>query len=229
MNKIEVRFPDTADTIPRAKLPEESRQLVEKAQQLASDARLADETNNQKEKDIQANNKETQKSVSSTKQKSHDSDSYSESENAVSVGVLLEGNRYSLNGIAPCGGLAINYAFNKKISIGARIGFSYDVSSKDDTIFTVDPLLTIRFSPFSSLENFFLEAQAGVSLANVNGEFNFEDKDGAFNTYIFTGGGAVGYRFFTKKFDSKAVHIEPYIRAGFPFIFGAGISCGISF
>lgn len=145
----------------------------------------------------------------------------------------FEGNRYSVNGVAPSLGFSLNYGYSKKINIGIRVGFSYDVFSKDVTIFTIDPLLTGRLYPFSShsepLSNLFLEVQAGLALVNVDGEFNPKTKHGSFNAHMICGAGEIGWRFYLKDSDSKRFYLEPYIRAGVPFIFGAGLSYGIAF
>lgn len=150
-----------------------------------------------------------------------------------SLAFSLEGNGYSISGVAPCGAIDFNYDFSEKIAFGARFGFAYDVSSKDVSVFTIEPLLTARFYPFHAsglfFENIFLEAQFGLALANVDGEFHMETKHGDFNKYIFCAVGEVGWRCYLKFFDLPNWYVEPYIRAGTPFLFGAGISFGKKF
>ena len=134
-------------------------------------------------------------------------------------------NRYSIDGGALCGGMNFNYGFNEKFAVGLRFGFSYDVASTDVTIFTIEPLLTARLY----LKNVFFEAQGGVALANVDGEFRTETRHGDFNKYMICAAGEIGWRHYFESLTSSQLYLEPYIRAGTPFIIGGGVSIGIAF
>ncbi|MBQ7882232.1 MAG: hypothetical protein IJ312_05930 [Treponema sp.] len=135
-----------------------------------------------------------------------------------SIGIIGEGNMYSIKGIASAGGISFDYAFTKKINAGIKAIFSYDVASKDIPIFTIEPLAFGRFylvSPSGEpCTGIFLEAQGGVAIVKVEDEFKIG----------FSAVGAIGYRFGLNRF-----YIEPIIRGGYPFIFGAGISAGVRF
>lgn len=134
----------------------------------------------------------------------------------VSLGVLGEGNMYSIKGIAPSVGILFDYAFSKKFSLGVKTNFSYDVFSKNNQIFTVEPLAFSKLYLIPVAENpctgIFLEAQIGTSLLKIDSELI---------TSISVAGG-IGYRFGLNNF-----YFEPILRMGYPFIIGLGCSAGI--
>ena len=134
------------------------------------------------------------------------------------LGSILEGNLYSINKFAPCVGLLFEYFLTEKISFGLKGNFSYDISSEESKIFTIEPQGFSRYyiSPPFLVPNagIFLELQGGAALINVSGDYK----------NVCSAGGEFGYRFVMNQF-----YIEPYLRGGYPFITGAGLSAGIRF
>ena len=135
-----------------------------------------------------------------------------------SFGISTEGNMYSIKGFAPSGGILLDYATSKKVSLGGKISFSYDCLSKDNTIFTFETLgyLRIYLTPPEDKPStgLFLEGQVGGVFLNINSNMK--------NSHMI--GGGIGYRFGFDKF-----YIDPVIRGGYPFVVGVGLSAGIRF
>lgn len=135
-----------------------------------------------------------------------------------SIGFLVEGNMYSINGIAPGVGINFDYAFTKKMAVGTKTLISYDCLSRNVSIFTVEPLIFVRYYLVSHqgepCTGIFLEAQGGATVIKVDDMIKTS----------FSVAGSVGYRFGINR-----LYIEPVIRGGYPFIVGAGLSIGVRF
>ena len=136
----------------------------------------------------------------------------------VSVGLLAEANKNSLEFIAPAVGFTFDYSIARKASIGARLSVSYDLHEKNNELVTLDTLGYLRFyivslsgEPVSGL---FAELQGGVSSFFVNSNIKT----------VFNGGAGAGYRFTFGNF-----YLEPELRFGYPYLFGSGISVGMRF
>ncbi|MBR4322708.1 hypothetical protein [Treponema sp.] len=134
-----------------------------------------------------------------------------------SFGLTCEGNYYSLKGFAPCVGFVFDYSILKRLSVGVKANYTNEVSSVL-SIFTIEPLITLRYYLVSSSgedgTGVFAEGQAGCALINVEDNLRVS----------LTTSAQLGYRFSLKRF-----YVEPYIRAGYPLIFGAGASFGVRF
>ena len=134
------------------------------------------------------------------------------------IGACIEANKNSLDFIAPALGVAFDYGLTRRLSVGAKLVASYDSHEKDNTLFIMEPLFTARFylvsptgEPTSGL---FLEGLGGASILLVNSD----------TTAVGNIGGGIGYRFSLGSF-----YIEPAFRAGYPYLFGIGMSAGIRF
>lgn len=207
-----------------------SRQNISQYQQMLDeyDAELAKLVEKNDLESIVAKNKiETEKAVLKEKQLSEkkiQDELLSQKKKAeelkykMSFGISTEGNMYSLKGLVPSCGIVLDFASSKKVCLGGKVNFTYDVLSKSNSIFTFEILGFLRFflsppkdDPSTGL---FLEGQGGCAVLNINNELK--------NTHII--GGGIGYRLGFSKF-----YIEPFIRGGYPFLFGIGFSAGIRF
>ena len=135
-----------------------------------------------------------------------------------SIGNILEINKNSLEFISPSIGIVFNYGLTRNFSVGVNFITSFDLYEKNNSVLTVESLLTSRFylvSPTGEpLSGLFLEAMGGVSFLFINSEL-----DNAANA-----GGVIGFRFVLNK-----IYVEPVLRAGYPYLFGAGVGAGIRF
>lgn len=135
-----------------------------------------------------------------------------------SIGNILEINKNSLEFISPSIGIVFNYGLTRNFSVGVNFITSFDLYEKNNSVLTVESLLTSRFylvSPTGEpLSGLFLEAMGGLSFLFINSEL-----DNAVNA-----GGAIGFRFVLNK-----IYVEPVLRAGYPYLFGAGVGAGIRF
>lgn len=135
-----------------------------------------------------------------------------------SIGIIAEGNKNSLSGIAAAGGISFDYSVLRRLSLGAKVIVSYDFLEKDNSIFTLEPLGTIRWyvvSPSGEPSaGLFAEGECGPELIFVNSELQT----------IINGGFSLGFRFTAGSF-----YFEPYLRGGYPYLFGTGINFGFRF
>ncbi len=142
--------------------------------------------------------------------------SYEERNPKFSLGALLEGNMYSVKGIAPCAGLSFDYLFFDFLGIGAKTSFTKDFVSKDIPISTIETLGVIKYYRFLMDEvpsfGFFTELQLGADFINVDNNFKTS----------FLIAGELGYRL-----NFERIYFEIYARGGYPVIFAAGLGSGI--
>ena len=135
-----------------------------------------------------------------------------------SLGLILEGNKNSVSAVAPAVGLYFDYNFTRKFSAGIKALLSYDAFYKESSIYTLEPIAFFRLylvSPSGeSSTGLFIEADGGASLI-------FVDSDAKIS---FSGGATLGFR---KELNS--FYLEPSLRLGYPYIFGAGINAGLRF
>jgi len=125
------------------------------------------------------------------------------------IGAGAEVNANTREGAAIGGALSFGIDFGKQFAAGLRVIFSHDTES----IFTVEPLAFFRYYLPLKIQGFFVQAEMGTSV------FLEDDK----SYPAFSIGAAAGWRYkFTDMF-----YIEPYARAGYPFIWGAGLTAGL--
>ena len=135
-----------------------------------------------------------------------------------SAGLVLEANKNSLTHVSPGIGISFDYNLSRRFALGLKTLASHDVFEKENTIFTVEGLGFFRWyavspsgEPSSGL---FVEGQVGAELLLVNSSVSM----------VISGGGAVGFRFVHGRF-----YVEPSLRLGYPYIFGAGAHIGLRF
>lgn len=136
----------------------------------------------------------------------------------VSLGLIAEANKNSLDFFAPSLGLVLNFAAGKKVALGTKLYLSYDILEKNNQFYTLETLGLFRFyiNSFSGkpTSGFFLELQVGSSILFVNSEV----------LSIFNFGGCSGYKITIGKF-----FLESEFRVGYPYLVGAGINLGFLF
>jgi len=120
---------------------------------------------------------------------------------------------YSLSGVSAGGSLAA--AYGNRAAIGFRAAWFFDTKKELDAL-ELDFLLRYSFSAGP-----YLQLTAGPALF-----FDREDKASVPAKWgTVSAGLTFGWRFnFGKLFFA-----EPYIRAGYPYIVGAGVSAGVRF
>ena len=136
----------------------------------------------------------------------------------VAIGGIGEINKNSIEFVAPAAGIAFDFSLWRKFSVGAKILLSYDYREKQNQIFTIETLGTLRYYIVSfsgePVSGIYLEAQGGISSLIVDSKLKT----------VFNAGGAAGYRFTLGSF-----YIEPELRFGYPYMCGAGLAAGMRF
>ena len=136
----------------------------------------------------------------------------------VGLGFGAEVNKNSLTFVAPAGSISFDYNASRKITIGAKMFVSFDINEKNNNVIFLEPLASLRFYLASNSgvpgTGVFLEALGGASIFLVDSDINF----------VANGGAGFGYR---AAFQN--LYIEPEIRFGYPYMFGAGLSAGFRF
>ena len=135
-----------------------------------------------------------------------------------SLGFIVEANKNSVLLLSPAGGIAFDYSVTRCFSVGVKAIVSYDFLEKNNTIYAVEPLGFLRWyvvspsgEPSSGL---FVEGQGGAELLFVNSDFKTAGSTGL----------TLGFRIPTENF-----YCEPFLRCGYPYMFGAGISACFRF
>ena len=135
-----------------------------------------------------------------------------------SIGFIIEANKNSISSVSPGVGICFDYSLIRNISLGFNAIVSYDVSEKDNSIYCIEPLAFLRWYVVSPTgepsAGIFLEPHIGCDLLLVNSEIKPSLNIGA----------AFGFRIVSGNF-----YIEPVLRGGYPYMFGAGISAGCRF
>jgi hypothetical protein len=127
------------------------------------------------------------------------------------AGLGVEGNANAREGAAIGGNLSLGVNLNSQFSLGIKTVFSSDTGA----VSTLEPAAFFRYYLPLKINGFFAQAELGAS-------FFFEDG----NSYpAFQGGLSFGWRYnFVKNW-----YIEPAVRFGYPFVWGAGVLAGLSF
>jgi len=136
---------------------------------------------------------------------------------------------YSSSGISYGGGVAIGYGRGSSIGLkitffpGQKVGDTmfFQDSSDGISVLEINCLLRFYFFGKKAYSGPFMQINGGpVLFYSPNSEDILPAKAGA-----FTFGAGFGWRFLL--FDR--VFIEPSVRAGYPYLVGAGISAGVRF
>lgn len=136
----------------------------------------------------------------------------------LSLGLLLGINKNSIDAVAPEAGLSFDYTVLRRLALGLKAMLSADVFNRENEIYTFEPLGFLKFyltSPQGEPgTGFFIEGDFGISVIFLN-----DSSHVAFNC-----GAAIGYKHAFGFF-----YLEPALRLGYPYIFGAGLSAGFRF
>lgn len=135
-----------------------------------------------------------------------------------SAGLILEANKNSLSHVSPSIGISFDYNLSRRFALGLKTLASHDVFEKENTIFTVEGLGFFRWYAVSPsgepCSGLFVEGQGGADVLFINSKIRI----------VLSCGGAAGFRFVHGKF-----YAEPYLRLGYPYIFGSGTNIGFRF
>jgi len=135
------------------------------------------------------------------------------------LALFAEGIGYSRYSAAFGGGIAFGGSF-KYLGLGMGLGITLLYAQDPENLISLEALAHYRlYLPYSiNNTSLFVQAEAGIVL------IAFEKID---NTSQLTpsAGLAAGWRFPL----GTRFYIEPVIRGGYPYIFGAGLSAGIKF
>jgi hypothetical protein len=129
------------------------------------------------------------------------------------AGIDAETAANTRKGAALGGGLQLGVDMNEKFAAGINLSLTSDF----DIITTVETSVFFRYYPALPfhISGIFAQIQAGI--------VTFFEGDKTLSTFL--GGLAAGWQFeFGEDF-----YVEPFLRAGYPFIWGAGVTLGIRF
>lgn len=128
-----------------------------------------------------------------------------------SLGLGVDGSMNSRKGFALGGSLSLDYGIIQNLCAGIKFGFSHNF----DRIMILEPESFVRWYFFSTMKiSLFAQADIGASLV-------FEDLK-LHPTVL--GGLTMGVRIPLKDW-----YVEPYVRGGYPVIWGSGIIAGYRF
>jgi hypothetical protein len=131
-----------------------------------------------------------------------------------SIGLGAEGNKNTKENIAIAGVLTNDFSLNARLSIGSRLGFSYNF----DDLGTLEAGILFRVYFLSKNSSGpFIQADGGLSYIFRRNDIH----DDMCTEFLY--GGTLGWRFRIKSF-----YFEPYGRGGYPFIWGGGLVMGVS-
>jgi hypothetical protein len=120
------------------------------------------------------------------------------------LGPGLEGNMNTRSGAAGGASLSAFYGFNQRVSLGLKGSFSHNF----DRIMIFEPEVLFRWYAFPwGKSSFFFQTDLGSSLIFEDGKL----------FPAFLGGLTAGIRI-----PAGPLFFEPFVRGGYPFIWGAG-------
>jgi len=133
------------------------------------------------------------------------------------VGLFAEALGYSRYNIAAGGGIVFGFNMN-----GIGFGIHYTYVRDEENFNFLEGLYIFRLYLSQKKDNtgLFLQAEGGVVWFWYD-----DDISNIINCMSFVGGLSAGWRFMM----NKQWYIEPFIRGGYPYIFGAGFSTGFKF
>jgi len=126
------------------------------------------------------------------------------------AGAGMEVNANTRNGAALGGVLIAGVELNHQFASGLKVTISHNL--EETAALELQPFFRYNL-PFGA--GFFAQAELGVSVFFEDGE----------SYPAFMGGAAFGWRYVI----TKNYYVEPYVRAGYPFIWGIGLTAGMKF
>lgn len=130
----------------------------------------------------------------------------------VFFGFGAEANGNTREGAAIGGSVSFGFNINRYLALGYKTAFSTNL----DTVSVLDHLGLLRWYLPLPKQGLFLQGEIGISAFYEDGQ----------SKPVFLGAAAAGWRFLV----GKNFYIEPVVRGGHPFAWGAGITfgyCGI--
>lgn len=135
-----------------------------------------------------------------------------------SLGLIVEANKNSISKISPAAGLSFEYSIFRRVSLGIKTIASFDIFEKENSIYVIEPLIFGRWYAVSPTgepsAGLYVEPQGGLELIFVNDKLHCVPSLGA----------SLGFRIPINSF-----YFEPYLRGGYPYLFGAGLGAGLRF
>jgi hypothetical protein len=130
---------------------------------------------------------------------------------------VFESGWYSVSNIAIGGGAALGYG--DRVAIGLKVIYWNDL----EYVRSLELNFLLRFYIFSRMERYGLFAQInGGPVIFAKDEDNLSMPSGI---GAFSAGFSLGWRFLFGRY----FFVEPAVRAGYPYIVGAGLSAGVRF
>ena len=126
-------------------------------------------------------------------------------------GLGAAANANTRQGVAAGGAFSFGIDVNRHLAIGYKTAYSNDF----DTMSVIERAALIRWYIPLQTRGLFMQAELGSSVFFENGE----------SYPAFLSGAALGWRFSL----GGNMFIEPTVRGGYPFVWGAGITAGFSF
>jgi hypothetical protein len=147
------------------------------------------------------------------------------SKGAVSVGIGVEANMNTYEGVAFGGSLAVDYGITDAWAAGGKFAFSLDLIFYGAVVFDFEafgrlypfnliPLAKVPDTWSSQLGGVFVQVGAGASWELVH------------NKWQFLGEAVIGWRFTSGK---NNWYVEPAARLGVPFLWSVGVTGGYRF
>ncbi|MCL2411880.1 MAG: hypothetical protein FWC97_09595, partial [Treponema sp.] len=127
---------------------------------------------------------------------------------------------YSQTGYAYGGSIALGYGSGT--ALGLRVAF-FSNNEENVSVLEINFLLRHYLSSVLGLPTYggpFVQLMAGPSLYNRPGDFSIPSNTGTISTGV-----GLGWRFIF----ANRVFVEPFVRGGFPYAFGAAVSAGFQF
>ena len=135
-----------------------------------------------------------------------------------SLGFIAEVNKNSISHVAPAAGISFDYSLTRNFSLGAKALVSYDALEKENTVYAIEPLAFLRWYVVSPTgepsAGLFVEGQGGAEVLLVNDDIKT----------VGSAGISLGFRITAGNF-----YVEPALRGGYPYLFGAGLGFGFRF
>ena len=135
-----------------------------------------------------------------------------------SLGLIIEANKNSISHISPGGGIAFDYNLTRRLSAGVKALVSYDAFNEDQSIYSIESLFLAKLYVVSPTG----EPSSGLFVSGEIGP-EFLLIDSSLKT-VTDAGFTLGFRI-----PFVSYYFEPYLRGGYPYMFGAGVSAGFRF
>ena len=135
-----------------------------------------------------------------------------------SLGFMAEINKNSVSAFSPAGGIVFDYSLTRRFSAGVKALASYDAFNTDQSIYSIETSFIAKLyvaspggEPSSGL---FVSGEIGPEFLMIDSKLKT----------VTSGGITLGFRI-----PSGSYYFEPYLRGGYPYLFGAGVSAGFRF